>query len=772
MTINGYVFTFDAKDRSALFDADYLNTIQSNKDMYVVGKSKKNEPLLMDYRNDDLYVYVDKQYKPVGTVYSLAGVSQTLSPVEFSAVKVFGKHIPICTVLGYYMGMDSLLTLLDVKYTVTDAGKRIELQADEYTLTFMDKKLIFSRHHRLAAMVLGGFKEYEKELRKYPYSEFNVKDVYFNLLASSKLSARYVDELTLLDQLFVDPITRDILQSMPEPDTLKGLLLRASELLLTEQAPNVQDIQQQRIKGYERVAGAIYKELVQSTRVFNNRNIRGKSAIELNPYAVWAGVVHDNANKIVADINPIEDLKQQEAVTFVGNGGRDKLAMTKSSRVYHKNDIGTISEATVDSSDVGVNTFTTANPLFKNVRGLVHQYDDTIHGPTSVLSTSALLSVGAENDDPKRVNFINIQQAHTVACVGYTQPVVRTGYELMVSQRVSDMFAYTAKQDGVVISLNDKGIIVRYKDGTEVGTYLGRRYGNAEGSTYPHDIVTMLSLHDKFKKGDNIAYNSGFFEPDILNASTVIWKSSMTVKTVLYESTQTHEDSSSISSRVSQSLVAKTTKTRSIVVSFKNDIRGVVKLASFLESDDRLCIIEDEATSGTGIVDDSTLETLQRLSSMAPKAKYRGTLDRIDVYYHGDKDDMSSGLKALANASDRLLSDISKSAGRSIYTGEVDAEYRVSGKPLMMDTAEIKFYITVNNSTGIGDKAVFGNQLKSVIGEVMDYEITTESGTPIDVVFGNTSVDARIVLSPLFLGTTTTLMKQISLNVANIYKGK
>lgn len=771
LSIGNYKFKFDDTDRLKLLDSDLITKLEMGDKYYLVGVTARNEPLLMDYDNI-LYVYKDNDYTLVGTIFSIAGINHNNAPIEFSAVKIYSKSVPIALVLGYYLGIDSLLTLLDVTYTEYPAGKRIELKPNEYTLVFGDKKIVLSRYDTKASMVLGGFKEYDKILKNYNYDEFNKKDVYLNLLASSKLTARYLDEITLIDQMFVDPITRDILQSMHEPMTLKGLLIRSSELLCTEYHPDPQDMRYQRIKGYERVAGAIYKELAQSVKSFNNRNIRGKSALELNPYAVWTRVVHDNANKIVADINPIEDLKQLEAVTYVGEGGRDKLAMTKGTRVYHKNDIGTISESTVDSSDVGVNTFTTASPLFNNMRGTVDQYDNKINGPASVLSTSALISVGATNDDPKRVNFISIQQSHTIACHGYTQPIVRTGYEQVISQRTSDMFSVSAKQDGVVSNITDKGIIVQYADGSKVGVELGRRFGNAEGSTYPHDIATLLSVGDKFTKGDNLAYNSGFFEQDIMNPKAVIWKSSTSVRTVLYESTQTHEDSASISLNLSDRLTAKTTKTRSVVVSFKNDIRAIATLKSFLESDNVLCVIEDETTSGTDLFDDDSLDTLQKLSNMTPKAKYRGVLDKIEVYYHGDKSDMSTGLKSLANASDRNLADISDATATKGYTGLVDSEYRVSGKPLMLDTAEIKFYITVDNGTGIGDKLVFGNQLKGTIGEVMDYEMTTESGLTIDAVFGGRSVDARIVMSPMLMGTTAALMKKVSLNVVNIYKGK
>lgn len=402
LSVGGYNFNFSNLERLALFDPDFIEKLEAKGKYLLVGKSTKLEPILMDF-NNDLYIYKNESYLPIGTIYSLSGLDANRAPNEFSTLKVFGKQIPIVVILGYYIGLRSVMTLLDVEYTEYPAGKRIELKPDEYTLTFQDKRLVLSRKNVKATMVLAGLNEFDKQLKEYPFEDFNNKDVYFNLLMAAKLSARYLDELNLLDKMFIDPITRDILVEMKEPSVFKGLLLRASELLTTEYHPDAQDMRYMRLRGYERVAGAIYKELVTSVRVFNNRNIRNKSAIELNPYAVWSAVVHDNANKLVADINPIEDLKQIEAITYNGTGGRDKQAMNKSSRVYHKNDVGVISESTVDSSDVGINTFTTANPLFNSVRGTVDRYDDSVDGPASVLSTSALISVAATQEDPRRV---------------------------------------------------------------------------------------------------------------------------------------------------------------------------------------------------------------------------------------------------------------------------------------------------------------------------------------------------------------------------------
>ena len=97
--------------------------------------------------------------------------------------------------------------------------------------------------------------------------------------------------------------------------------------------------------------------------------------MDVNPYAIWRSITTDPAVVVANEINPIQNLKETEAVTYGGNGGRSGTTMVKHTREYHVNDLGTMSEATVDSSDVGINVFLSANPNFTSVRGISRRLD-------------------------------------------------------------------------------------------------------------------------------------------------------------------------------------------------------------------------------------------------------------------------------------------------------------------------------------------------------------------------------------------------------------
>ena len=307
------------------------------------------------------------------------------------------------------------------------------------------------------------------------------------------------------------------------------------------------------------------------------------------------------------------------------------------------------------------------------------------------------------NITPKRVNFTGIQNRHVVACKSYKQAIVRTGYEQVIAHRVGDMFAVTAKKPGKVTAITKDGIIVEFEDGETKGVTLGRRYGNASGLTIPHTIVTDMKKGDVFKVGDAIAYNNGFFERDALNPKQVIWKSAMLVKTVLMESTDTLEDSSAISQNLSGMLMTEQTKIKDVIVNFDQEIRKMVLEGEKVEPETILCMIEDAVSARNQFLDEETIDTLRVLGAQTPQAKTRGVVERVEVYYNGDLEDMSDTLRSIVMASDKRIISRNASIGQKAFTGSVGEEFRVGSDPLLMDTACIRIYLTSEVGAGVGD---------------------------------------------------------------------
>jgi len=762
-------YSFDYKNRAELkSDIKTLLSILEEKDKYVlVGRVENSMELIyMDFDNN-LYIGSGSKKKPMDDIYTQLNINKNNMPIEAAFIKIFKKRIPVAILLSYYIGFTNLLKLLKAKHVIMDRTKRYQLTDDEYMLTFKDKKVILNKSDKLATMILAGIaglRNYTKDIELVLLNKREYFPVLFN---SMNLPPLYVTEIKLMENMFVDPVTKSILNTMKEPETFKGLLIKASELLLDNNYIDPNNANGMLIKGYERVSGMLYTELVKSIREYENKNVFSKSKLIMDPYAVWRDINNDSTSALVDNLNPIASLKQNEDVTYLGSGGRSKESMSMDTRVIHSSEIGVISEGVKDSGDVGVSAYMSANPKIKTVRGMVDTEKKDLK-PDNYLSTSGLLAPASTSDDPKRLNFVNIQNSHSIAINEMRVPPVRTGYEAVLPYRLDENYCYMAEDDGVVESVSKSNIKIIFKNGKKKTVKLGSWFTKEEaGVSYEHILITDLDKGDKFKKGNTISYDKHFFEPDIFDKTRVIYKTGNTIKVALMENTETYEDSCTISKKISDKLGTSIIKSKSFIVKASDNIINLLNIGDKVEPNDLLFTISDNLVPGTDSkLDKESLSILQNIKNRSPKAKMRGVITKIVVYYNCEKEDMSKSIKEITDKTDK---DLGKDNLNSSLTGKVNSSYSIKGKPLTEGNVEIKISIKDNVGMGIGDKAVIANQLKSTVGDVYDYDIKTESGRDVEALFSTRSIAARIVNSPNIIGTTNTVLDLLRDRAVEMY---
>ena len=265
---------------------------------------------------------------------------------------------------------------------------------------------------------------------------------------------------------------------------------------------------------------------------------------------------------------------------------------------------------------------------------------------------------------PKRANFVNIQNSQTTHCVGYTPSPVRTGYERVLAHRTNELYAKTARMAGKVTSVTANVITVAYDDGEIVTYEIGRRFGTWVGYILPHDIRTDLKVGDTVRPNDPIVYNSQYFVRDTLDPKQIIYKQGVLARVVLWESPDTLEDSSAISPELSKLLTTQQTEIRYIKVPFDNEIRNLIKVGTVLTPDDILCRLHPRTAGNADLFDEDSMALLDTLSSSAPRAKLTGIVDKIEVLYAGELDDMSATLRLLVERSDSDIRKFNKQIDR------------------------------------------------------------------------------------------------------------
>lgn len=766
---NDLVLNFNIHKREKICPAEELARWEKGGGL-VCGRTKKGAIITVDFDNI-FYRHQEGKTLVIGTVNDLFDGKLGSAPVSISVMKVRGQTLSLGFIMAYFYGLQKLLNMLKVERRTVSKGTRLVVDETELAIVFADETLIVNKTDPKVSMILGGLNLFHKSLRRFQRHDFNRPAVYLNVLADYGMGMTQLKELELLQKMFVDPITEEILKDIKEPTTFDGLLLRANELLILDDHPKETDMASMRIRGNERLPGLVYAEMVKAIRRYHNQSGKDRK-VELNPRSVWMEIAKDSSKTLCEDINPVQTLKEREKVNYSGLGGRDSTTMVRRSREYQENDLGIISEAGVDSGKVGIISALSADPKLANMRGIASRYDRVRDGASSQFSTTAMLLPLGIHDDAKRVSFSSIQYTHVVAIAGNGLPAVRTGYENLMAYRAGPYYNLVAEQAGVILRKDERVVIIRYKDGQELSYPLGRKFAKVSDIRIPHDMVCDREAGYKFQAGEVLAFNQGFFRRDYFTPKQVAMLCGYMATTALMESNDTLEDSCAVSEHMARQLSTEITYPRYISVRFDQVIHNLVKVGEEVESDSVLCTIEDAVTADSQIFDDESIGVLNILSANAPKARQGGRIERIEVIYYGLVDNMNADLLRTVKSFDKKRAEEERLyRTQKAESGELMDSVLIDGKATERDTVVFTIFISKRYGTGVGDKAVFANQLKTTIGRNMVGVNETESGVPIDAIFGYQSIANRITLSPDIMGCNNTAMRAVSEHFAKLYFG-
>ena len=765
-----YKFDFTYKEREDKFvkKGDSLKTIE--KDGFLVGITKTGKKYITV--RDDNKFYIEGE--SIGSIYDILGILPGRVPVALAVCKVLGKQISFGIIMSYWFGLSSLLRVLKVKLSVLGPRQRplSDLPAI-MVIQFKDVKVMIHEGSDKALMILQGLVKNSKILKNLTYKEMDKKGTYGHILTEQGFQVRFLRELELIHDLFIDPMTKRRLKAMKEPTEIKMLCLRAVELLTDTYSPRGYDGKLMAIKGYERIAGAIYGELVQSTRGYKNQYNSKRKALEMSPFATWQAIIQDPSVKSIESTNPVQYLKEQDAVTLGGTGGRGSRTLTIQSRRFDPNSLGIISEASLDNGDVGGSSYLSVNSRMDDVMGFnKSELETTSDNPTASYSTTYMINPFSDRDDPKRNSFAAIQSTHIVSAEGYEIPYVQTGYESVIPHRVGKLYSTMAKDEGVVVSKNKDAITVKYKDGTKVGINLGNVYGKAEGSYYPHNIITELKKGDKVKKGSPIAFNKAFFRKNSITGNLTYVQSVM-CRVALIESEHTLEDSTVITTEFAKKLYTNIGKVRDVTIDATTRVKNMVKVGQEVEIGEHLMALEQSAIADNDTIQrDEAKSALMKLTDVSPRSEYKGLIDKIEIYYNCELSDMSNSIRELAKVSNDQIARISAADDRAhIVNGKVGDNFKIQGRPLQRGEVVMRIYYVLHKTVVTGDKVVFCNQLKCTIGEVMTKKLyDARTKTPIGAYFSMIAIGARIVISPFYVGFLSSYLKEVPNHLMELYK--
>lgn len=293
----------------------------------------------------------------------------------------------------------------------------------------------------------------------------------------------------------------------------------------------------------------------------------------------------------------------------------------------------------------------------------------------------------------------------------------------------------------------------------------GVKFSSVSGSYLKQNIIANVKQGDKVKRGDVIAYNTGFFEPDPFDSNQVTWKHGVMTRIALMEGNDTIEDSNAITVEYSHRMEMEPAHLRSLEMTKNTIVENMVTVGTEVQTTDLLCTMSDADIDLLTESDDSAiLDLLAELNRKSPRARYHGVVSEIDVLYSCPIEDMHPTVAALVKQIDAKKAKIAKTARGTYKTSyyadpsQVTVGTKFHGIEFQKDTILFLIYISEHIDHGCGDKLVVCNQAKSVTAAIIEQPIATESGYPIDMLFSARSVSNRIILSPTIVGFTNRVL--------------
>lgn len=700
---------------------------------------------------------------------------------EWVDFKLLNKALPLVFALCYRYGLNYMLNYTKTKFTVSPKGSRMVQRISDIVINFADARLTIPRYPLVNSLIFAGLNHYN--LSKVELEAMNTKDVYFELIQSKGMSQHNLKGIDDYFDLFIDPITRDVLFRMGEPTNAKDLLIRAAKLLSTEDHLPPSSESNYRYRTYERFNSAVYKSVARAYATYKNKSIGAAHKMSISDYEVKQLVIQDQLMENADLLNPINDIKYKAAYSHSGFGGRESVdTFMLDDRQFPEDGIGTISEATVDNSNVGYVGSLSSDPVFDNMRGMPAPVTIQDIAPPQLLSTTSILMPCVTNDDGKRANFTNIHLSQYMPTKKSEPSRIRTGYEEVVAHRTIPPFAYPAEDDGMVEKVDDTtqmAVVFYPKLNKRSAIKFGEEYTkNGGGGFYCTQNITLnnFSAGDKFKKGDILAYNNRYFTPDVYSKQ-VAWNIGTLTDTVIIDSNDTYEDGCSISTKLADELEINPVFVRDIVLKKNTTIHKFVDIGNSITSVDPLIVFDQSEMSDDmfGKLDDEAIQLLAKLNKKSARSGHTGKVVKIDMFYKHNIKDVSQTIQALMNLINKRKGAIRKSASgaanETSFSAKTNIQHsdRIGLTDLDDETVIVRFYIQNTAVMTGGDKLEFDSSLKSVCTSVEEPWEVEDGSVTCHAWFSAIGMDHRIILSPKITGIGNKCLEKLEQDVIDMY---
>ena len=643
----------------------------------------------------------------------------TQKAAAFSEASILSSKIPLIIVMAYSVGLTEALNRAQIKFDFQEKRPNKQIPF----IKFSDGYLVYEPDSSNIILMNG--------LYKFNTEDYSIKDIDSKTMwldALDNYGAKYkADGLDSFYNLMMDPITIEVCKHYQLPYEYIEALAYASSLLVTNEFNRHVDITGNRFRTNERIAHFVYKAL--STAYGNYlrevKNNRKDAKMSMKRSAVIDLAMEDSTMSDLSMLTPLLELESANTVTFKGLSGMNSdRSYQLDKRTYDKSMLNKIAMSTGFSANVGISRQATINMAVDDSKGYMYNKDDELseaNDANTLSITEALTPLGTTHDDPFRTAMTFIQTAkHGIRTAKSDPLLVSNGADQALPYLTSDMFAFKAKFDGKIKTINDDFMIVEYKNGStdkiDLRTHVEK---NSDGGFYISlKLDTDLKEGKLFKKNDILAYDMSSYSKDF-GTGKLTYNIGKLSKIAIMYTDEGFEDSASVSAKLAKEM--------------SSDI--VVKVEALLDKSD--IVLFDLPTNSNVIegqkiftyvnaVDDPDAEkvlnklitdkvAVESLGNININSKVTGVLQDIKVYSTVPTSEMSESLKKFVEKIYRKEDKFLKAVNKPLPERVLKPIGKLKNSE---DKVLIEFYMKYTDDLSVGDKIVYFSALKGTIKRI------------------------------------------------------
>jgi len=388
--------------------------------------------------------------------------------IQSLEIFIANAWLPLSILLFYSFGFENTLNQYGIKYTVSSEKPK---KTDLYVSKIDDKNFIY-------------FNNIDSELKKEFVKSFMTAKVdsleikrpfgtreYFNDVII-KITGKVNSTFLILSNLenVVDPVAKQVLINQQLPSNLNDIIYYMSSKTITGFIQDRNDILNQRIRGSEVLVHFVQKQVLAAYTIYKQQILSGNknAKFEINQSKLLSEFIR---SEIVANMeyaNPIEEMAVMTRISPVGKnigGIPDKNSIQVEARNIHPSYFGNIDPLdTPEGGMIGISQQLSIDAFITSARGLFSKKPFSNDEKSGMLSTSSNMIPFIENNDGARIIMATNQAKQMLPLKNPEPPAVRSGYESLLTNVLSNNFIKKSPCYGKVLKITEESISILGKD--------------------------------------------------------------------------------------------------------------------------------------------------------------------------------------------------------------------------------------------------------------------------------------------------------------------